>query len=278
MDDQLMTAREATKYLGIAVSTLNWHIGKGNLSIINRDSKVKGNASLFKKSDLDNLKNLPDWRGARNKTPEDKPQQPFVRIGKMAERPTEDELHKTGCILHWPERFRYDNETFVPMTCAVCKTKFNKRDAQINTSEFTGCCTHCAASRRKRISVSDMKNNGLTLKDDYVFRHIRTFTEEEQVILRQMPLGNEIYILEHRAIMAIHLGRPLLEKEAVHHLNGDKTDNRIENLSLYNMNSHSKLHANQLSLILTQEWRIKELETTVASLRQLLVEHGIASN
>lgn len=41
------------------------------------------------------------------------------------------------------------------------------------------------------------------------------------------------YVLEHRFVMSELLGRPLLPHESVHHLNGDRLDNRVKNLELW---------------------------------------------
>jgi hypothetical protein len=47
-----------------------------------------------------------------------------------------------------------------------------------------------------------------------------------------------------REVMEINLGRKLSPNEHVHHINGDKTDDRIENLIIISRSEHKSLHGN----------------------------------
>lgn len=83
-------------------------------------------------------------------------------------------------------------------------------------------------------------------------------------------------LLEHRLVMARHLGRLLHSWEEVHHKNGIKSDNRIENLELTTKGSHSHNHGKGYRDGYLQGYydgkgkRIKELEAKNKQLREQL--------
>lgn len=55
--------------------------------------------------------------------------------------------------------------------------------------------------------------------------------------------GSNGYVREHRLIIEEHLGRFLEKTELIHHMNHDKTDNKISNLVLTDRVTHrSKDH------------------------------------
>ena len=73
-------------------------------------------------------------------------------------------------------------------------------------------------------------------KEGYVFINIRN----DKFFL---PMAYAYEIKEHRYVMAKHLGRCLASWEFVHHKNGNRQDNRLENLELVTSGQHMRDHS-----------------------------------
>lgn len=111
----------------------------------------------------------------------------------------------------WNEVFRNKE----PSKCRI-------QDCEIGPPFIRGLCnTHYQRAQRcgdeNYVPYKATKGSGFVNKAGY----------------RIVSDGNGGKIKEHRLVMEKHLGRKLLPDENVHHKNGDKSDNRIENLELW---------------------------------------------
>ena len=79
----------------------------------------------------------------------------------------------------------------------------------------------CARFRRRRL-----RKNGEGNIDAQGYKTITKHNHPNQ-------MDNRGRIREHIFVMSEHLGRPLMKGESVHHKNGERLDNRIENLELW---------------------------------------------
>ena len=61
-----------------------------------------------------------------------------------------------------------------------------------------------------------------------------------------ITLTDGTYISEHRYLMEKFLGRKLLSTEVVHHINGRRDDNRLENLIVMDVVAHHSMHSKEL--------------------------------
>lgn len=125
-----------------------------------------------------------------------------------------------GSIIFWSRRDGYR----VPVLCGRCGQERITHAASIRSDGFTGLCRRCVNTGP---SAGNWRG-GRVNRDGYVL--VKVYPDHPFYEAMATKTG---YIAEHRLVMAEHLGRPLKDTEVVHHKNGDKTDNRIENLELY---------------------------------------------
>jgi len=109
--------------------------------------------------------------------------------------------------------------------CPVCHKVFMLLPWEIKNKKY---CSHkCRATQVKNGEQSPYWRGG------------RTYTADGYVQIRWRENNKLNVILEHRMIMERWLGRPLAGNEIVHHRNGIKDDNRIENLEIVLRNTHN---------------------------------------
>lgn len=139
-------------------------------------------------------------------------------------------------------RCRTDAATAVNRTrtatyvCPGCDGRFT-RLANTGTGA-TGMCSSCC----RRGERNPMYRGGLSFNKAL---------GRWQIICRDHSV-----LLYYRGVMEAHLGRPLRTDEHVHHINGDSTDDRVENLTIVSPQEHIALH--RADLIAGQRRRVEE--------------------
>ena len=115
-----------------------------------------------------------------------------------------------------------NNRKLADKICEVCGTQYRPVRA---TAKY--CSRKCAWS----------KNGGRNKKPESWWVNSKGYVEG-RVTLQD---GSVVRVKKHRWIMSGMIGRMLRPDEDVHHINGDKTDNRPENLEILTHGDHSTL-------------------------------------
>jgi hypothetical protein len=99
--------------------------------------------------------------------------------------------------------------------CELCGQQWEATNKDLSVRRFCG-----VACRNRYISKGNVKNGYWVDKDGYAIKDI-----------------NGKHYRLHRLVMEQKLGRKLLKEEQVHHINGTRLDNSIENLELFESRS-----------------------------------------
>ena len=111
--------------------------------------------------------------------------------------------------------------------CANCNKEFYSRKTHIGDRKY--CSMICFAQKRRAPFI---------VKKGYKF-----------ILLPKHPRANgKGYVREHILIMEEHLGRSLLPGEVIHHVDGDKLNNCIDNLILFESHAAHMAHHRDFNL------------------------------
>lgn len=121
-------------------------------------------------------------------------------------------------------------------TCETCGREFYKQRNEIERGEGRFCSYAC------KYQADRGKPNHRRDESKYV-RHAAGYLWKW--VGYDYPGNVRGRVLEHRWVMEQHLGRRLSTSETIHHLNGDKSDNRIANLQVLTNAEHVRLHMSE---------------------------------
>ncbi len=126
----------------------------------------------------------------------------------------------------------------IPAVCAYCGCDFLTYKTSLKNGNGKYCGHPCANKAKGFGKISSPDKHPNWKGGRYISRF--------GYVLSLVPGSKNRYALDHRVVMEKFIGRSLRRDEVIHHISGDKTDNRIENLQIIHPNEHSQLHADIL--------------------------------
>lgn len=140
---------------------------------------------------------------------------------------------RNGGVLHSPggkKPRKYTEGDDIPAMCILYENGMSQEAIAgvMGTSQavVSRVLRNAGVEMRKQVS-GGRRNDGRTITEGGYVR-VQLLRDDTFAVMRD----RSGYVLEHRIVMARALGRPLQDKETVHHINGDHADNRLENLQL----------------------------------------------
>jgi hypothetical protein len=146
--------------------------------------------------------------------------------------------------------------------CVICSVEFvrlKKRIAAVIRKSGVWRCKPCATAIKNKAAARAFGSTRVHAKSGYV---------EEKT--------DHGWVRQHRAVMERHLGRTLNDDEIVHHINGNKQDNQLENLEIMLHGEHTVHHHHGAKRSQITCRRISENRRGIPNPQKLTTEEVIA--
>jgi len=142
--------------------------------------------------------------------------------------------------------------------CDTCKNKFARDKGTILADrlnkEVKHFCENCidysvvGSLGHDSIRENLEKKIGDKRIDSYGYVQVYVGPPSSQKTISSGYYGGSIR--EHTMVMEKHLNRSLVKGEVVHHIDGDKTNNDLNNLQVMTVKEHNNCHAKNDALIM----------------------------
>ena len=130
-------------------------------------------------------------------------------------------------------------EGVIIVPCTVCGAQVRKWKSNMDRAKWPPTCGRVCRGKLMTGPGNPMYQ-GRWIEKRTGYRMVRPDLLPPE-IRALVPLGRR-EVTEHRAVMAGVLGRWPTMLEHIHHVNGDKLDNRAENLEIMGTAEHSREH------------------------------------
>ena len=154
-------------------------------------------------------------------------------------------MNNVGDVVRGDGIGRRSKEWFVWTECPQCNLQRWVRRSKKELQTYTGWCQTCSAKRNNKMRTYSTSENSLAWKGGRTKDHGYILVRLQPDNFYYPMTNHDGYVREHRLVVAQSLKRCLEVWEVVHHINGIKDDNVLENLELL---QSAKYHQTDMQL------------------------------
>lgn len=163
---------------------------------------------------------------------------------------------------------RRETQSFISVVCPECGRESEVRVEALRRRRTSPYCPEHRWIPRGQATSQAENRNGKADHYGYIILNLSCLSKADRNLA--MKMTNKRTIVEHRLVMARHLERPLRKNEIVHHRDGNKGNNQIDNLQLFIKGHHCghgsfyQRYQEALSEINRLKCRVQELENQIS--------------